>query len=452
MSRVWDSQSPPGSNGESNGPDAATEALHRQVEATLARAWDEEEPSSFQDVSAYVDGMLEGVDREIFETRMDLDPGLRAEVTELIALRDAMREMTFPVTVPVAAGPARGVDTARAEVSKPTPVPVPAAPPAVRAAGRAAKRSAFSLWMIATLATAGAAAAVIVMVTWWKGVPPVPPATTHAGGSGPPAPTGAGAPSLSPPTPAPAPAPVAAGAGSAPAPPPATETTTAAILVRDAGRIIAVDTGGRLTGLPDTMTAKTDMVAQALRAGVLPGVAAHKGLGQRELTLMGDGTPQETLAVLAPIGTVVRETQPTFRWTALAGARGYVVTIYSASFDVVIASQSVRDTSWRATTALKPGAMYLWQVTANTPDGRVHAPTPPAPDARFRVMDEAARRTLERDLAGAGSSRLLAGLLFADAGLLDEADQAFTALAKENPGSEPVTRLLTRVRERKWQE
>jgi hypothetical protein len=200
------------------------------------------------------------------------------------------------------------------------------------------------------------------------------------------------------------------------------------------------------------MSAKAEMVVQALRGGVLPGAAAHKGLGQREITLMGDGTPTEMLTVIAPIGTVVRDTQPTFRWSALPGARAYIITIYSAAFDVVIASPSVRDTAWKSTTALKPGAMYLWQVTADTPGGRVHAPTPPAPDARFRVIDEAAGRALERELANAGSSRLLAGLLLADAGVLDEAEQAFTALAKDNPGLEPVTRLLTHVRERRRQE
>jgi hypothetical protein len=207
-----------------------------------------------------------------------------------------------------------------------------------------------------------------------------------------------------------------------------------------------------MSGLPEAMSAKADMVSQALRAGILPGAAAHKGLGQRALTVLDDGTPAETLAVVAPIGTVVREAHPTFRWTARPGARSYVITLYSASFDVVVASPSVRDTMWKSTTALKPGAMYLWQVTADTPEGRVHAPTPPSPDARFRVIDEAAGRALERDLASAGPSRLLTGLLFADAGLLDDAEHALTALAKDNPASEPITRLLSRLRERRKQE
>ena len=95
------------------------------------------------------------------------------------------------------------------------------------------------------------------------------------------------------------------------------------------------------------------------------------------------------------------------------------------------------------------GVTYQWQVTADTPEGPVRAPAPPAPDARFRVIDAAAGKTLDRDLARAGSSKLLKGLLLAQAGVLDEAEQAFEALQAENPDSKRVADLLARVRERR---
>jgi hypothetical protein len=49
----------------------------------------------------------------------------------------------------------------------------------------------------------------------------------------------------------------------------------------------------------------------------------------------------------------------------------------------------------------------------------------------------ASRTALDRDLTRAGSSHLLAGLLLARAGALDDAEQAFAALAAENHDSGP---------------
>ncbi len=88
-------------------------------------------------------------------------------------------------------------------------------------------------------------------------------------------------------------------------------------------------------------------------------------------------------------------------------------------------------------------------MTADTPDGPVRAPAPPAPDARFRVIDPAAAKTLDRDLSRAGSSQLLKGLLLAQAGVLDEAEEAFEALRAANPDSKRVADLLARVRDRR---
>jgi hypothetical protein len=160
-------------------------------------------------------------------------------------------------------------------------------------------------------------------------------------------------------------------------------------------------------------------------------------------------TPVTRLAPLSPIATIVRTTRPVFRWSPHPGARGYVVTIYGPDFDQVMSSPALTETTWTAAAALKQGITYQWQVTADTSEGPVRAPAPPAPDARFRVIDAAAGKTLARDLARAGSSKLLKGLLLAQAGVLDEAEQTFEALRAENPDSKRVADLLVRVRERR---
>ncbi len=44
-----------------------------------------------------------------------------------------------------------------------------------------------------------------------------------------------------------------------------------------------------------------------------------------------------------------------------------------------------------------------------------------------------------------GNSRLLLGILYADAGMLDEAEREFQALLKKNPGSALARKLLRKV-------
>ena len=107
---------------------------------------------------------------------------------------------------------------------------------------------------------------------------------------------------------------------------------------------------------------------------------------------MGRRRSDTKLTPLSPIATLVRSARPVFRWSAQPGARSYVVTIYGPDFEQVMASPALTETTWTATTALKPGVIYQWQVTADTPEGLVRAPAPPAPDARFRIIDAGSRQ------------------------------------------------------------
>ena len=67
----------------------------------LQEAADGREDVAYEQIEAYVDGALDDVDREIFETRLADDPGLRAAVEDLRALR--------PALAPATASPARVV-------------------------------------------------------------------------------------------------------------------------------------------------------------------------------------------------------------------------------------------------------------------------------------------------------------------------------------------------------
>jgi anti-sigma factor RsiW len=387
-------------------------ALGEHFETALGRAARAAEPPDYDQLAAYVDGTLDDVDREIVESWLDSDPELRAEVEDLRALRDAM-------AVPSAA-----------------PASTPAAPPAgvVLFARKGTAKSGFRT---ATVIMGAMAAAVIAAVTWMVvRTARVDDVRPGAGAEGPQV---ARQPAQRQPE---QPPPVQSRGADAPL-----------VAVRDAGGVIAIDAAGTVTGVTGDAATQpmTQMVADALTKGALPNTAAAAGLGGRELTLMSRSrqTPVTRLAPLSPIATVVRTPRPVFRWSAHPGARGYVVTVYGPDFDHVMSSPTLTDTAWTATAGLKPGITYQWQVTADTTEGPVRAPAPPAPDARFRIIDAAAAKTLDRDLARAGSSQLLKGLLLSQAGVLDEAEQAFEALQAENPDSKRVADLLARVRERR---
>ena len=136
--------------------------------------------------------------------------------------------------------------------------------------------------------------------------------------------------------------------------------------------------------------------------------------------------------------------RPTFRWSPLKGATGYVVEVYDGDFNLVAASPQLTSHSWTAP-ALSRGRIYGWQVKAIKDSQEVTSPRPPAPQARFRILDHAKANELAKARRAYSSSHLALGLLYAEAGLLREAEQELRALQKANPDSEIARSLLSQV-------
>ncbi len=95
---------------------------------------------------------------------------------------------------------------------------------------------------------------------------------------------------------------------------------------------------------------------------------------------------------------------------------------------------------------LERGRTYLWQVAAIGREGREVAPAPPEPEARFRVLSASESETLEKSLAAAGDSDLVASVLLARAGIRDEAETRLARLAAANPNAIAVGRMLEAIR------
>ena len=143
----------------------------------------------------------------------------------------------------------------------------------------------------------------------------------------------------------------------------------------------------------------------------------------------------------APVGKVSLRDRPTFAWTKLSEADGYVVEVYDEQFNLVTKSEELKASQWLMPRPLARGRLYAWQVRALKEGREFVAPTPPAPQAKFKVLGQAQADEIARARRAYGQSHLTLGLLYAQAGLLDEAAQELRALQKANPDSTLVRRL-----------
>jgi hypothetical protein len=173
---------------------------------------------------------------------------------------------------------------------------------------------------------------------------------------------------------------------------------------------------------------------------------AVAGLTGRSGTLMGGGAGGVPFVLLGPLGTVVLSDRPFFRWQPLQGASGYKAAVYDPDFNRTVFSGLLTGTQWQATTPLWRGVTYHWLVTAIKDGSEIKSPAPPAPEAKFRVLERAKFEEIEQARRAYAGSHLVTGLFYARMGLLEEAEGEFQLLANSNPNSVIPAKLLQRVR------
>lgn len=216
-------------------------------------------------------------------------------------------------------------------------------------------------------------------------------------------------------------------------------------VVMDGGRSVGLGADGHLAGVPGLSARLRDTVAGALRRGSVQPPQGLAALRPPSITFMGAPTRPPAFAVISPVGMMVRGDRPLMRWTALAGAKEYTVSIHDQDLASVAQGPAIQETTWRPPTPLPRDSTYVWQVVAHSADGRIVAPRPPSPEARFRILSASEATALDEELRAAGSSRLVAGVLLAQAGVLDEAEEQLAALAVANPHSPEAHLLLESV-------
>ena len=211
--------------------------------------------------------------------------------------------------------------------------------------------------------------------------------------------------------------------------------------VNDGGRVLTLDREGKLSGADDLPAAYQNLLSKTLSTQRIEKSSQLQGLTRRPSSLMSSDKQENPYVVLEPVGTVLLSNKATFRWSHVDTPATYVVEVYDAQFKLVAKSPVLTTLSW--TTTLPRGKVYSWQVKA-TKDGQEHTfPRPPLPQAKFRIIDQAKANELAKAKRAYASSHLTLALLYADAGLLREAERELRLLRRTSP--ELASKLLRQI-------
>ncbi|MEP7342870.1 MAG: zf-HC2 domain-containing protein [Acidobacteriota bacterium] len=239
--------------------------------------------------------------------------------------------------------------------------------------------------------------------------------------------------------------------GSTPSPSPATSlpTSETKLSLTDQGHRITLDSQGNLTELPSLPAGYERIVKAALtrqRAPVSPAIAE---LASDKGTLLGPGDNADAFDLLTPVAKVVSSNRPAFRWRKVAAAESYSVVVLDQHLNVMAQGETDGKTSWTPPEPLPRDQVLRWQVTAKIGDKQIISPIPPMPEARFKILPQAKAAELSQAAKEYANSHLLLGTLYAEAGLVEEAEREFRSLLAENPGSKIAQKLLRSVQIRK---
>lgn len=397
----------------------ALESLHARLLSEAAVA--ETEHLAYEQMEALADGRLGEADREIVGGHLGLCRSCTEEFEDLVALRESLGGAAHAAATPAA----RKASLAERLVAPLRALRAALTPPRFAAAAALTlafiSLSAFLLFRQPRRAPDVARTADA----------PRPEGASGADRSVEPAPYPRGADAEA--TPAPR------GSETEPARPPVLTS-----LADGRGRV-TLDAEGNVEGLPALPAAARLAVTNALASGRLEAPDLSELRGSRG-TLMGGGGGADSFSLLTPVGMVVRTARPRLSWRPLAGASHYVVMVFDDGQNTVAVSPPLSEPAWPLPRALARGRVYTWQVTAHGDGGETIAPEPPEPEARFKVLEAAQEEALRSAENSRERSHLALGVLYARAGLLDEAEREFALLARANPGSATPRKLLNDVR------
>jgi hypothetical protein len=212
----------------------------------------------------------------------------------------------------------------------------------------------------------------------------------------------------------------------------------------DGSNLVAMDSQGNLAGLETISQEFQQMIRTALMTGQVQAPDLRSLVG-RTPTLMGGNVESETFTLISPVSVVIETTRPIFRWNKLRGATSYTVIVTDSDYNEIEVSKSVSGTQWSLSRPLERGKIYLWLVIALKDGKEIKSPNMPGITAKFQVLNQAKADELTQAKKSHTDSHLVIGLLYARAGLLDEAERELKHLLAANPKSSAAQNLLRSV-------
>ena len=213
------------------------------------------------------------------------------------------------------------------------------------------------------------------------------------------------------------------------------------VVLLDAGQQVALDATNQLLGLEALSLPVQTAVKEALVTQQVKVPAQVIRMRAATVELLGKGREATDFILLSPVGQVVPSTRPVLKWQALGGATNYFVNVYDANLRKVASSGALTVTEWKPEQELERGHSYYWQVRALRDEQEFFAPAPSAPDAKFKVLERAQFAEIEQTKT-VRNSHLALGVLYARAGMLQEAELELKALAAANPQSPVAKQIL----------
>lgn len=174
----------------------------------------------------------------------------------------------------------------------------------------------------------------------------------------------------------------------------------------------------------------------------IPKLATALAAEQRQLR--GQTQMQSDVGPLSPVGAMVLNDRPAFQWSGVRNAK-YRVEIFDEAFHPVAASPELLTTTWTPPQALPGGKTYVWQVIADVAGKTFTVPQPPAPEARFHVIDRRTAGAIDELEREETRPSLDLGVAYAEAGALAEAQREFSALVAANRQAGYARKYLTIV-------
>lgn len=176
-----------------------------------------------------------------------------------------------------------------------------------------------------------------------------------------------------------------------------------------------------------------DLVTRALQSGRLP---FPKDLAElrapADIVRGGTGSDER----ITPTGVVIDDVRPAFTWPAREGGT-YTVFVFDDDRKV-IESPALKNPRWTTDRDLPRGRTLTWQVEVRGAGPFETIPSPPSPQAMFRIAKESDHQELVRARDRHSDDDFLLAVLYARSGMRAEALDALRRAATANDAAKRI--------------